>query len=263
VPDRDDTKSPTDTARSLRALHIVEMLSRSTTPPTVAQLAARLKVPKTTMARMLRDMLDEGWLVRLPGHGGFVTGPRARVLGLDTLRSTPLMRDCQAVLRDLVHQLDETCNLTAVDGNDVVYVARVESSHHLGVHFDHGARVPMYCTASGKLFLARMSRPERQRALANLPLQRHTPKTITDPGQLAKYLDQPRSKEVGVDNEEFIRGMVAAAVPVVDDRGVTIAAVACHGPTARISIDSLLANVHKLQAAAVAVKSILLGSSGT
>ena len=259
MPYRAETTYPADTARSLRALHIVEVLSRSSTPPTVAQLAARLKVPKTTMARMLRVMLDDGWLVRVPGSGGFVTGPRARVLGIDTLRSTPLMRDCLAVLRDLVHQMDETCNLTAVDGNDVVYVARVESSHHLGVHFDHGARVPMYCTASGKLFLARMPRPERQRALANLPLHQHTPKTITDAARLVQYLDEPRSREVGVDNEEFIRGMVAVAVPVVDERGITVAAVACHGPTARITIDGLLANVHRLQSAAVTLRSILLG----
>jgi len=247
-----------DSARSLRTLHILEMLSRAATPPTVAQLAARLKVPKTTMTRMLRTMLDEGWLVRVPATGGFVTGPRARALGIETLRSTPLIRDCLAVLRELVGQMDETCNLTALDGNDVLYVARVESSHPLGVHFDHGARVPLYCTASGKLFLARMSRPERQRMLASLRLHRHTPNTLADPERLAEYLDQPRSRLVGVDNEEFIRGMVAIAVPVVDDHDAMVAAVACHGPTARITLDGLMANLHRLQAAAKTVRSILL-----
>lgn len=255
VPHRTDPTSRADTARSLRVLHVLEVLSRSATPPTVAQLASRLKVPKTTM---LRTMLDEGWLVRIPGSGGFVTGPRARALGIDTLRSNTLMRDCLAVLRDLVHQMGETCNLTAVDGNDIVYVARVESSHHLGVHFDHGARVPLYCTASGKLFLACMPRSERNRVLATLHLQPHTPNTLTDLAKLTQYLDQPRSRMVGLDNEEFIHGMVAIAVPVLDEDGIAAAAVACHGPTARGTLDGLLANVHRLQAAAKTFREILL-----
>lgn len=259
MPDRKDTSRHADTARSLRVLHVLEVLSRATTPPTVAQLAARLKVPKTTMMRMLRAMLEEGWLVRVPSGGGFVTGPRARALGIDTLRSTPLIRDCLAVMRDLVSQLDETCNLTALDGNGVVYVARVEASHPLGVHFEHGARVPLYCTASGKLFLARMPRPDRQRMLATVQLQRHTPNTLIDAAALADHLDHPRSRHVGVDNEEFIRGMVAIAVPVVDEHGAMVAAVACHGPTARITLDGLMANLHRLQAAAVSIRAILLG----
>lgn len=258
MPHPEPMSDQADSARSLRTLHILEMLCRAAVPPTVAQLAARLKVPKTTMIRMLRIMLDEGWVVRMPATGGFVTGPRAHALGLYTLKSTPLVQDCLAVLRDLARQMDETCNLTALDGNDVLYVARVESPHPLGVHFDHGARVPVYCTASGKLFLSRMPRPERHRVLANLHLRRHTPNTLVDPARLAEYLDQSRSRQVGIDNEEFIRGMVAIAVPVVDDQDAMVAAVACHGPTARITLDSLMANLHRLQAAAETVRAILL-----
>ncbi len=115
----------------------------------------------------------------------------------------------------------------------------------------------MHCTASGKLFLASMSRLERSRVLARLPLTRNTPRTLTDPARLEEELERLAARGIGIDNEEFVRGMSAVAVPVraADDR--VVAAVACHAPTARVMLDELLRAVPVLERAAQAMCEVL------
>jgi DNA-binding IclR family transcriptional regulator len=99
--------------------------------------------------------------------------------------------------------------------------------------------VPLHCTASGKLFLAFM-RPAEQRALlGRLDLARMTPKTITRPESLMSALLPIQAQEMGIDDEEFIVGMVAVAVPILDREGKMIAALACHAPTAQASLQDL------------------------
>lgn len=249
-----------DAARALRVLRVMETVARSTAPPTLAQLAARMHVPKSTMMRLVRDMQQDGWLVRVPHSGGILPGPRARTLGLDMVKGGPVPRECVAVLRQLVHDIGETCNLTALDGDQVLYIARVEAPHPLGLHFGDGVRVPMHCTASGKLFLAHMPGPARRRMLELLRLDAHTPNTTTRSDVLERELSEPRARRFGVDDEEFILGMVAVAVPILDAQDQMIAAVACHGPTARKTVDELLASLPLLQQAGARLRAILLGA---
>src|SRR6185437_7652471 len=84
----------------------------------------------------------------------------------------------------------------------------------LQIRLSVGSRVPLHCTASGKLFLA-LSPPSLSQALLRLKsLPRHTGRTLTDPAKLAAELNRIRQTQIGTDNEEFIEGMAAAAVPV-------------------------------------------------
>jgi DNA-binding IclR family transcriptional regulator len=113
-------------------------------------------------------------------------------------------------------------------------------------------RVPLHCTASGKLFLSQMTRAERSAVLARLPLTRMTYRTLTDASLLEAELDRLAARGVGIDNEEFVRGMVAVAVPVRDAEGKhVLASLAVHAPTARASLEDLLKAVPKLKEASL------------
>ncbi|CAB3625800.1 Pectin degradation repressor protein KdgR [Achromobacter pestifer] len=246
-----------EAARSLRALVVLEHLARAQHPPTLAQLAQRLDMPKTTLMRLLAAMQRAGFVAATPTENGFVPGPQATSLALSTLRASAFTRACRAVLAQLAGTLGETCNLTAPDGDRVVYMERVETTEPLRLFFAVGSHVPMHCTASGKLFLASMNRLERGRVLARLPLTRNTPRTLTDPVQLEEELERLAVRGIGIDNEEFVRGMSAVAVPVKDGEDRVVAAVACHAPTARVMLDDLLRAVPVLQRAAHSLHEVL------
>ena len=255
--DPDGGGAQQEAARSLRALLVLDHLARAQHPPTLAQLAQRLDMPKTTLMRLLAAMQRAGFVAATPTENGFVPGPQATSLALATLRACAFTRACRAVLTKLVGALGETCNLTAPDGDRVVYMERVETTEPLRLFFAVGSHVPMHCTASGKLFLASMSRLERSRVLARLPLTRNTPRTLTDPARLEAELDRLAARGIGIDNEEFVRGMSAVAVPVRDGEDRVVAAVACHAPTARVMLDDLLRAVPVLQGAAQSLHEVL------
>jgi DNA-binding IclR family transcriptional regulator len=243
--------------RRLRPLTVLEHLSEASQPLTLAQLAATMRVPKSTLMRLLRSMEAQGYLLHMPAERGYVPGTRATTLALRMLRGSNIRRECRAVLRNLVRSLGETCNLTVPDAGRVLYVERIDTTAPLRMHLPPGTWVPMHCTASGKLFLASMPLLERRSILAQLQLTRHSPRTITERRELEEELERIARRGVGIDNEEFVLGMVAVAVPVRGKDGSLVAAVACHAPTARRSLDEMLTSVPELRAAADAMGRIL------
>jgi DNA-binding IclR family transcriptional regulator len=264
LPDPDDfdatlseLEGANEDVRRLRPLTVLELLTESTQPLTLAQLAVLMRVPKSTLMRLLQSMEKHGYVLHMPAERGFVTGPRANTLALKTLRGTNMRRACRAVLRNLVNRLGETCNLTVPDAGRVLYVERVDTSEPLRMHLPLGTWVPMHCTASGKLFLASMSLLERQSILSRQVLVRHSPHTIIDRQELEAELAKNMKRGVGIDNEEFVRGMIAVSVPVFGPDDKVVAAIACHAPTARLSLDDLFANVPQLRSAATEMGAIL------
>jgi len=251
-------KGTADDIRRLRALTVLELLTSSTQPLTLAQLSVQMAVPKSSLMRLLNAMEAQGYVLHTPEDRGFVAGTGAIALALRTLRGSNVRRACRSVLRALVRRLGETCNLTVPDAGRVLYVERVDTAEPLRMHLQPGTWVPMHCTASGKLFLASMSRLERQRLLDHLPLTRSSPRTIVDRVSLEAEIDRLEKKNIGIDNEEFVRGMIAVAVPVHDRAGKLVAAIACHAPTARLSLDELMAHVPHLRVAADSMANVLL-----
>ena len=158
--------------------------------------------------------------------------------------------DRRAILERLVADLNETCNITMLDGAEVVYVDRVESQWPLQMTLQPGSRVPLHCTASGKLFFALLPARTRKRLLATLPLERRTVRTLVEPALLEAEFVRIREARFGTDNEEVLEGLVAASVPVMDAAGRPIAAVAVHGPVGRLSFDRALGLVPRLRQAA-------------
>ncbi|CAG9258955.1 IclR family transcriptional regulator [Burkholderia cepacia] len=259
--------APADDARVLRALAVLEALASAGQPYTLSQLAARLHIPKATLLRLIESLEARGYVIHMPdsrGHDrGIALGPRAAQFALAALSNNTFTRGCRSVLRALVDVLGETCNLTALDGDTVLYVERVETTEPLRLEMRPGMRVPLHCTASGKLFLSQMNALERNAMLARLTLKKMTYRTLIDAQLLAAELDRLAARGVGIDNEEFVRGMVAVAVPVKDAAsGRVLAALAVHAPTARATLNDLLENVPKMRDAATRLAPLLQAADG-
>ncbi|WP_202411688.1 IclR family transcriptional regulator [Paracandidimonas lactea] len=241
-----------DGARPLRVLTVLEQLANTQYPQTLAQLTQRTGLPKTTLMRMLHSLEKAAYVARMPGDMGYAPGPRINHLAASVLRAPHFLRACRHVLGRLVAIIGESCNLTAPMGDAVHYLARVESAEplRLQLHMEIGSHVPLHCTASGKLFLALAPELQRRQILDRIELPRYTPKTLCDRQALERELRRIRGQGIGVDDEEFVRGMVAIAVPVYDDNDQVLAAIACHAPTAQRTMAELLGYIAPMREAA-------------
>ena len=234
----------------LRGLRVLEMLAASDRALPLSVVADALGLPRPTVHRILRQLALSGFLAQEPADRNYRLARRTTRLAVDAMRHGARQADRRAILERLVADLNETCNITMLDGAEVVYVDRVESQWPLQMTLQPGSRVPLHCTASGKLFFALLPARTRKRLLATLPLERRTARTLVEPALLEAEFVRIREARFGTDNEEFLDGLVAASVPVMDAAGRPIAAVAVHGPVGRLSFDRALGLVPRLRQAA-------------
>lgn len=237
----------------LRAVRILEALVEHDSAPQLAEIARAVDLPKPTVLRILGTLEQAGLVVREPEAKRYAFAERMNRFAGNVLLSSPNRSARHAILEELVEQVGETCNLTIPNGSTVLYLDRVETAWPLRVHLGPGSRVPLYASASGKLFLSAMPRRSRERFLAQTPLIAHTATTVVDPGRLASEFELIRTRGYSVDNEEYLSGISCVAVPVRNLRGKVVASLAVHAPTARMTVEQGLQFLPKLHEAAQAM----------
>ncbi|MEH6649526.1 MAG: IclR family transcriptional regulator [Motiliproteus sp.] len=247
----DQSDNTEKSSAALRALSVLETVATSPQPLTATQINQKLKLPKPTMHRLCQMLEMEGYLQPSLDGRGFRPGNRLSKMALGVFSNNDYLRaERHAILQRLSLAVGETCNISIPDGVEMVYFDRVETHWPLRVQLQINDRVPTYCTASGKLFLSSLPSAKRNRLVAKLHFQQRTPNTITDPERLTAELKRIRRNDIGVDNEEFMQGMVAVSVPLRNREGQFYGALAIHGPSARISLERALEQVPKMRAAA-------------
>lgn len=240
-------------SRSIRALEVLEALTEAERPLTVAEIVAATGLPKATVHRICGLLEKEGFLAPNIGGKGLTAGFRTRNLALGILASGADYDYRHRVLADLSQDIGETCNLNVPLGGKMQYVDRVETEWPLRTQLPIGSRVPLHCTASGKLYLSSLPAARRRRLIGALEFERHTPHTIADPEALLADLERIRHEGIGTDDEEFVTGMVAVAVPVTDAKGRLAATLACHAPSTRMTMAIARSYVPRMRRAAAKI----------
>ena len=241
----------------VRSLYILDVLAAAGQPMTATDINEVLGLPKPTIHRLCKRLEREGFLEKDMDGRRYQPGRRLRALAGGVLGFARFRQARQAILRRLSARLEETCNIALPDEGGMVYLDRVESRWPLRVQLPVGSTVPFHCTASGKLYLSSLS-PERREALVRaLDLDRNAANTITDPDALLGELDRIAAMGIGTDNEEFVDGMVAVAVPIREPDGRMVAGLAMHGPTQRLTLEDALGAVEALRDAADALAGMM------
>ena len=234
-----------------RSFAILEHVASARTPVDVLDIIASLKLPKATAYRLVDWFVTQGYLSREPGRRRLIVGPKLTKLAFGALSSSMRHDTPHVVLQRLVHTLNETCNIGTLLNGEVVYLDRVEAEHWpLRLHYTIGSRVPLHCSAIGKLFLALAASPRRRRLLQSLDLRRFTDTTITDGTRLDAELRQIRKEQVSFDREEYLVGVVCMAVPVIGKNGEMLAALAIQAPEARMNVQTARRHLPALRNAA-------------
>jgi DNA-binding IclR family transcriptional regulator len=217
----------------------------------VLDIISSVKLPKATAYRLVDWFISQGYLSREPGRRRLIVGPKLTNLAFGALSSSMRHDTPHVVLQRLVHTLNETCNIGTILNGEVVYLDRVEAEHWpLRLHYSIGSRVPLHCSAIGKLYLALAPSARRRRLLQSLELRRFTDNTITDSVRLAAELRQIRKEQVSFDRQEYLVGVVCMAVPVTGKNGEMLAALAIQAPEARMSVQTARRHLPALRNAA-------------
>lgn len=233
-----------------RALKLIEALVRNSRPQSLTELAEAVGLPKPSVHRLMVQLEEIGIVQRDLGGRGYVVGPMLKRLANDALVAVAHQPPVREIMRALVAEVNESCNLVAMRGTETTYLERVECDWPLRVHFQAGSRVPLHCTAGGKLLLALMEPEKRRRLIQSLTLDRYTANTITDADRLELECARIADSEVAINCEEYTLGVIGVAVPVLREDATPGAALSIHAPVFRMSLKEAQGAVPKLRAAA-------------
>ena len=169
---------------TMRLFALLEVIAAKDQRYSLQALVEQTGLPKPTLHRMLQQLEASGLLQREDDGRHYGTGTRLRRLAENLLLNDTHHGARHAVLRHLVEKVGESCNITALSGDEVIYLDRVETAAPLRFYLQPGSRVPAHCSASGKMLLAQLSPAQRRRLLAHAPLTQYTQRTLTDLDQL-------------------------------------------------------------------------------
>jgi len=235
---------------SLRVFEIAQLVASSSQPVSLDYISRATDIPKPTAYRLINALVQGGFLLREARPKCYSAGDRLSALAVTVMSNSTLRGERRAILKTLVDQIGETCNFTTLVGTDLLFVDRVEAEWPLRVHLKPGSQVPIHATASGKLFLSQVPARVRRRVLHGAPLERLTAKTVTDPTVLEAELARIRKSKVATDDEGFLAGLIAVAVPVLGRNRSMIGTVAVNAPSARMNLSQALEHVPLLRRAA-------------
>ena len=221
-----------------RVLDILDTVAASTKPLSATEINEVLGLPKATAHRLCSELESRGYLLKRINGKSYQPGNRMFDMAVGVLANARFSATRHAILTELSEKVGETCNIAYADGLAMAYSDRVETPAPLRLQFPIGMRVPLYCTASGKLYLSTLPRQRRKSVIEKLHLERHAKNTITDPDVLMAETDAIEKRQVSIDNQELYDDVIAIAVPIKDQHGRFYSSLAIQAPVSRVSVDS-------------------------
>ena len=221
-----------------RVLDILDAVASSPKPLSATEINNELNLPKATAHRLCAELEARGYLLKQINGKSYVPGNRLRDVAVGVLANARFSATRHAILTELSEKIGETCNIAYPDGLYMAYSDRVETKAPLRLQFSIGMRVPLYCTASGKLYLSTLPKSRRKLVIGKLKLEQHASNTITDPDVLLAEIDLIEKRQVSIDNQELYEDIIAIAVPIKDRHGRFYSSLAIQAPVSRISVES-------------------------
>lgn len=219
-----------------RALDILELFLDATTLST-PQIVERLNLPRTTVHELVGTLTERGYLAHTGGQPArYRLGLRLFQLGSGYAENIDLIREAQEAATEVAVACDEAVHVAILDGTDVVYVARADSTHPVRMVSAVGRRLPAHCTALGKMLLSGLTSESfdaRYPAGERLPAM--TPRSITSVAKLRALVSEIAAAGVAYDDAESNDDVYCVAAPVYDHSRTMVAAMSISVPGIRWS----------------------------
>jgi IclR family transcriptional regulator, KDG regulon repressor len=218
-----------------RTLDIVETLSEYKTGVGVTTLSKELKLHKSTVHRLLTTLMLRKYVEQDPETSKYKLGMKLFELGNAVLSKLDIRQHAMPYLRQLWRTTGETIQLAIVDQNKVLYVDVLETLERVGVKSNVGERVPLHCSAPGKVWLASLPEDRMGEVLKLVKFEPFTPYTIDNMDKLKASIAQAKELGYSIDNQENSADLISVSSAVRNYRGRVIACVAITAPALRMS----------------------------
>jgi IclR family pca regulon transcriptional regulator len=219
-----------------RGLSVIRAFDADNPELTLSDVARKTGLTRAAARRFLLTLVDLGY-IRTDGRL-FALRPRILELGYAYLSSVGLPEVAQPHMEALVAEVHESSSMCVLDGDDIVYVARVPTRRIMAVAINVGTRFPAYATSMGRVLLAGQAEDWLTAYLARTDLRPITPRTITDPKKLRATLARVASQGFAMIDQELEMGLRSIAVPVHDPSGAVTAALNVSMHASRGNADS-------------------------
>lgn len=220
-----------------KGLLVIETFTAARPRQSISEVATAAGLDRATARRCLLTLAQQGYA---DWDGKFFTlTPRVLRLGTACLATMPLPQIVQPLLDRLSDEIGESSSVSILDGAEIVYIARAAQRKVMSIALMPGSRLPGYCTSMGRVLLAALPEAAARDILGTSPLPARTALTLTDPESIMAELARIRTQGYAVIDQEVEMGLCSIAVPVLNARGRTIAALNIGRPAAAAPFDLL------------------------
>lgn len=223
-----------------RALSLMNAIAQTPSGMKLTELANQVGLAASTAHRLLTTLQDQRYVQYDRDTNHWQIGIQAFVTGNGFLSSRDLVSVARPIMRRMMEESGETVNLAISEGDDVIYMAQVESREMMRVYSKPGNRVPLHCSGVGKAIMMLMPDKDVDRILLAKGLPKLTERTITNPAKLKEELALSRGRAFATDDEEHAIGLRCVASVIYDEYSEPMAALSVSGPAARISAERLM-----------------------
>jgi IclR family pca regulon transcriptional regulator len=234
----DPTERPDFVTALARGLAVIRAFGSDRPRMTLADIAKRVSLPRATVRRSLITLATLGYVETDGRH--FTLTPKVLALGNSYLMSSPLPRAAQPLLERLAMTTRESCWAAILDEDDVLLVAGARTNWLLSAGHSVGSRLPAFCTALGRVLLAGNPDERLNAFLARLAPQAFTPRTVTEAAAIRRAILTARQEGFAISDGEVETGLCSIAVPVIDPRGRTVAALNAIAPAGRVRSNEIM-----------------------
>jgi len=220
-----------------RAFDIIELLSTAREGMGVTEIGMQLGLHKSTVHRLLNALAERGYIEKNVKTGTYKLGLKFIEISSLSLNKLELKTEALPYLRRLAELVGQPVHLAILSGREAVYIEKVEAQNSIRMYSQIGKRVPVYCSAIGKVLLSGMGDDELEDTLEGIEFDRYTENTIKTREELLENVRKVRQFGWAVDNEEHEPGIRCIAAPVYDYTGRVIAAISVSGDKRIITND--------------------------
>ena len=224
-----------------RGLSVIRAFDADHPKLTLSEVATATGLSRAAARRFLHTLVHLGYMHN--NNGRFSLRPRILELGYAYLSSLTLPEVAMPHLEELVEQVRESSSVSELDGEDVVYIARVPTKRIMTVVISVGTRFPAYATSMGRVMLADMPDEWLDAYLSRVSLHGFTDHTITTPVALKQELRKIKARGWALVDQELEEGVRSIAAPIRDADGRAIAAVNISAHAGRRTLDGIVADL--------------------
>ena len=242
MTDNQEQSHDGDFVQSLeRGLSVIRAFDAEHPKLTLSEVATSTGLSRAAARRFLRTLVQLGYM-RSDGSR-FSLRPKILELGYAYLSSLTLPEVAMPHLEQLVEQVHESSSVCELDGNEVIYIARVPTKRIMTVTISVGTRFPAYATSMGRVLLAALPPDALEQYLAEAVLEPLTANTVTDAGRLREILAEVAAQGYAIVDQELEEGLRAVAAPIRGAQDTGTAAINISAHASRVSVESLRTDI--------------------